>query len=1178
MKNKGKYVLMVVIIINIIGTLLFLHNKIVKTDIYLDQLKVIGFESELTVEDDGINKNILNLKNGNENTDSDKLINTTRVYFSAEITKGYSNGDCILLENYDSEGNKTYGLIDTGRQILKKDSEGNNSTVVKEFLKKHGVTNLEFLAITHSHGDHNGDVLTVLDNFEVDKIYIKEYDQKWVAASSANTNQKTYENLIKKAIDKDIKVIGVSYPSLTSSEISPSRSQEFVDYIKNAKEELFESFDEQNTKFEFGSSNIQIFNWEIFDIYGKQYITGISNDVEKETVSNENNNSIGLLLSQGNKKAFFSGDMNNLDKNEAKGRVGDEDRLKDQIGKVDLLKLGHHGYMYSNTEDYINVLKPEYAVITNDMGGAYKDTINWLEGNNVNYLYTTSDEYGISATIMNDDIYLGFETEESFKNIKNTIYYVPKEAKYVDYTKVLYELEYQEKNVDVSSWEELKEVIDNNKNKIVKIDDDSQKCILNKLIVNLKNGGNWTADETIEVGQTQQVILTTSEDIKILRGTDFKDNSLFLLNGLLSLGTDKMTGKITIDGNNIQALSTLIKLDSGILDVYDNVTLCNNVNKITKENYTGSNYTIRGSAIYSNNAIINMYGGSIKDNKQDIVYDYILPKEMTSNQSLDTYGTGIFMTNYSIFNMFGGEISNNEAQNHSAVYTNDSYTNAQLEANVYQKCSGVGIYAVTNSEVNLLGGKISENIAENYAKTTVTTASDNTKNTNINSLSNAIYGVGIYVVESKIKISNDFVMSSNTAKQNSDITIEKDASIKNSVLSSTRGIQAYISNSEVTIEGVEITDGSYQDNLKIVCEGSIGTSGSELVNKKSLGGGLYINNSKINSMNGLNIHNCMSDYGGGIYFSSINAIISNSNISENKAKYGGGIYSTGSSSNIEFKDVSITKNIATDGSGGGIYAYGNLDISGNKTDISNNEAATYGGGLMIKTTATINDGKICDNIANKNAGGGIRVDGELTLNGGIITGNSANTTGGGIDYTNGSFYCNSGIIQNNMSIKEGNNVYPIGEVSSIEIKTRPVKMKYIQNHDELDLTGGVIIVKYNNGTSHEENMTNEVIKATGFSNTKLGINTITLEYEGKIITFDVEIVENLKENYMLGDINKDNKITITDLILLKRHLIAGTMERWRLSDEQQGQADINEDGKISITDLVLLKRIILENN
>lgn len=260
--------------------------------------------------------------------------------------------------------------------------------------------------------------------------------------------------------------------------------------------------------------------------------------------------------------------MNNLDKNEAKGRVGDEDRLKDQIGKVDLLKLGHHGYMYSNTEDYINVLKPEYAVITNDMGGEYKDTINWLEENNVNYLYTTSDEYGISATIMNDDIYLGFETEESFKNIKNTIYYVPKEAKYVDYTKVLYELEYQEKNVDVSSWEELKEVIDNNKNEIVKIDDDSQKCILNKLIVNLKNGGNWTADETIEVGQTQQVILTTSEDIKILRGTDFKDNSLFLLKGLLSLGTDKMTGKITIDGNNIQALSTLIKLDSGILDVY----------------------------------------------------------------------------------------------------------------------------------------------------------------------------------------------------------------------------------------------------------------------------------------------------------------------------------------------------------------------------------------------------------------------------------------------------------------------------------------------------------------------------------------------------------------------------------------------------------------------------------
>ena len=91
-------------------------------------------------------------------------------------------------------------------------------------------------------------------------------------------------------------------------------------------------------------------------------------------------------------------------------------------------------------------------------------------------------------------------------------------------------------------------------------------------------------------------------------------------------------------------------------------------------------------------------------------------------------------------------------------------------------------------------------------------------------------------------------------------------------------------------------------------------------------------------------------------------------------------------------------------------------------------------------------------------------------------------------------------------------------------------------------------------------------------------NTITVEYEGKTATFDVEIIEKTNEEYVLGDINKDNKITVTDLILLKRHLIADTKEEWKLSNEQQSIADVNEDGIISITDLVLLKRIVLKND
>ena len=93
----------------------------------------------------------------NAESTEQSIKNITRVYFCSEITKGYGAGDCILLENTDSKGNKLFGLIDTGRNLPKTDENGNSTTVVKEFLRRHGVDKLEFLVITHIHGDHAGD-------------------------------------------------------------------------------------------------------------------------------------------------------------------------------------------------------------------------------------------------------------------------------------------------------------------------------------------------------------------------------------------------------------------------------------------------------------------------------------------------------------------------------------------------------------------------------------------------------------------------------------------------------------------------------------------------------------------------------------------------------------------------------------------------------------------------------------------------------------------------------------------------------------------------------------------------------------------------------------------------------------------------------------------------------------
>ena len=63
----------------------------------------------------------------------------------------------------------------------------------------------------------------------------------------------------------------------------------------------------------------------------------------------------------------------------------------------------------------------------------------------------------------------------------------------------------------------------------------------------------------------------------------------------------------------------------------------------------------------------------------------------------------------------------------------------------------------------------------------------------------------------------------------------------------------------------------------------------------------------------------------------------------------------------------------------------------------------------------------------------------------------------------------------------------------------------------------MVLVTYNDGTTDKINLTNENVKVTGFDNSKIGVNKVTVEYEGHTTTFDVEIVsEPVIENPKTG--------------------------------------------------------------
>ena len=79
--------------------------------------------------------------------------------------------------------------------------------------------------------------------------------------------------------------------------------------------------------------------------------------------SNTNNYSIGIILTHGENSFIFTGDAEKL----AEEEMVENSLLKD----IDVYKAGHHGSSTSSSEKFLDVIKPEYAVIMCGEGNSY---------------------------------------------------------------------------------------------------------------------------------------------------------------------------------------------------------------------------------------------------------------------------------------------------------------------------------------------------------------------------------------------------------------------------------------------------------------------------------------------------------------------------------------------------------------------------------------------------------------------------------------------------------------------------------------------------------------------------------------------------------------------------------------------------------------------------------------
>ena len=170
--------------------------------------------------------------------------------------------------------------------------------------------------------------------------------------------------------------------------------------------------------------------------------------------------------------------------------------------------------------------------------------------------------------------------------------------------------------------------------------------------------------------------------------------------------------------------------------------------------------------------------------------------------------------------------------------------------------------------------------------------------------------------------------------------------------------------------------------------------------------------------------------------------------------------------------------------------------------------------------------------------------------------------------------CKSGSKAEEFAKKHGMNYELIDKIiDSISIHTKPTKTSYKKGETGLDITGGRIKLTYTDGTDSPISMKKTGVKFGTLDTREVGKKEISVEYKTKTTAFDVEVTEEKKIE--LGDINGDGQVNSTDLLLLKRHIIAGSKTEWILTGDKFKMGDINSDEKINATDLLLLKRKIV---
>ena len=266
--------------------------------------------------------------------------------------------DAIILEN-----NNHYGFVDTGSKFY--------YPMVEKHLNDLNIKELEFIILTHFHNDHYGNIINIISNYNVKRLYLKHYyGLDGTTSSGTNSNDEYTENETK-----------------VYNEILELCKVKNVDVI------YIDDFNKYNYDFDFFGIDIELYDCKnrLYELYSNP---DSPNYGEKRF--NENFNSIAVFIKVNDYNIFLGADVTCSsyeleDVKELSIKMIKTIYDKHNIDHIDLYKSCHHGGTGTNTLPLCNLLKAKYAVITN--------TARWLDGyKTFEYLKEANNDVDILVT------------------------------------------------------------------------------------------------------------------------------------------------------------------------------------------------------------------------------------------------------------------------------------------------------------------------------------------------------------------------------------------------------------------------------------------------------------------------------------------------------------------------------------------------------------------------------------------------------------------------------------------------------------------------------------------------------------------------------------------------------------------------------------------------------------